>query len=233
MIKQLRTSMSLKAEFIESRKEALDDYCWEVMDLRCDNMTLDEILAVYHWRPVYDKDGNIETFLYTADDFSPDDFDVVALLMSETQNPYVDLLDDGKVLRYCFQGYGYCVYNPGYTKGYLDVENDKELSETRDKLLSMNIKDLVDIYNTMLIESGQYKSVLHDIKEINVMWGGLSPLETVKMYGTYHEALSDNPLYFSTRKYQEDGYVYYTFYNEEEASCKVLMSLKDMCRFVF
>ena len=70
MIKQLRTNMFLKKKDISERRKALAEYCAGEtdFDLPFEEMSFDELAELFHWKPVYNGEGDATSFLYTAKD---------------------------------------------------------------------------------------------------------------------------------------------------------------------
>lgn len=230
MMKQLRTSIFAAKDQLPKMSENIKDYIedCEIDIENVDDLDLDELLGVFHWTPVYDKNGNLCKLIYTEDVPGYDDFDILEYILSD--GSFVDILVDGDVIRHLY-GDGHEQFSPLYNYSY-HKQCDEETAALRDFIITeVSSEDLCALGNRCYSETNQAEKTLYPIKEFNNMINSrnLSPLEIIRDYGRYHEFMR-NATWYKERSFNR-SYTRYEFFTDASAADQVLLNVTEIASY--
>lgn len=237
MLKQLRTNIFVEKDQLPKMSEDIKDYIedCEIDIENVDDLDLDRLLGIFHWAPVYDKNGNLCKLNYTGDeqqygnydDFDIlDDFDVLISL----GGGFVDVLVDGNVVRHLYDD-GHEVFSPLYNYSYRK-DCDEETAALRDFIITeVSSEDICLLGNRFYSETNQAEKIFYPIKEFNDMINSknLSPLEIIRDYGRYHEFMR-NAAWYKDRFFNRP-YTYYEFFTDVAAADEVLLNVTEIASY--
>ena len=231
-LKQLRTGIFAAKDQLPKVEYNIRDYIEnfeiDINDIQIDNLDLNGLLGVFHWSPVYDKEGNLCKLNYTGNEPEYDDFDILEYILPT--GGFVDILENGHVTRHLY-GDGHEEFTSPYNYAY-QKPCDEKTAELRDILITgCTSLEVCALGNKYYAETNQKEKILRPLGEFNnmILNKNLSPVEIIKYYGHYHEFINGAVWYKNGNP--ERSYTYYHFFTNESAADEILMNATEIAEY--
>ena len=227
MLKQMRTKVFIPKNEISSSRKKIIDYINDEeygpdIDVRCEEMSFDDILSLFHLTGEYDEEGNLVNMKYTGNaNVLTDDLSAVSDIFKDGM--YIDFLGDDFAKRFLVECSNFSELDISYCYSWF-ADADKSTSDLRSLLVNMDIDSLAEIFNNYCDISGMSNRKLFKISEFNQLLSGLSPLEIISQYGYLHDTVHNAVMFTKVRRS-------YIFLDEEYASRKILHYVAEIAAF--